>query len=304
MKLHDFLAEVHRGYRPRSYLEIGVNHGQSLAVSRTRTIAVDPAFEITWEIQCDVQLVKATSDEFFGRSDGLAHFPAGRIDLAFIDGLHLFEYALRDFMNVERHARWTTVILIDDVLPRNVAKACRDRVTKAPWPGDVFKITEVLTRYRSDLLVLALDTEPTGILLILGADPGNRVLHDRYEEIVSEYVYPDPQRVPEAVLRRETAVEAGSIVHSDLWSNLREARESGLTRADGWDAVGRAVEAAARPAETRELTAANLRPRMGPDRTSRGNGHPPAIPQRAVAAVRRRLQPLRRRVRGLGKRRV
>ena len=33
--------------------------------------------------------------------------PAPTLDLVFIDGMHLFEYALRDFMNVERYCAWT-----------------------------------------------------------------------------------------------------------------------------------------------------------------------------------------------------
>ena len=33
----------------------------------------------------------------------------GVVDLAFIDGMHLFEYALRDVFHTERHTRWTSV---------------------------------------------------------------------------------------------------------------------------------------------------------------------------------------------------
>lgn len=291
MTLYEFLEAVHRAYRPRSYLEIGINTGRSLALSRTRTIGVDPEFGITWELACDLQLVQATSDDFFARDDTFAHFPDGRVDLAFLDGLHLFEFTLRDFMNVERRADWTSVIVVDDVLPRNVARARRERGSLTGWPGDVFKLTEVLTRYRPDLLVLPLDTEPTGVLLVLGADPESRVLDERYDEIVAEYVYPDPQRVPEAVLRRERASDPASIAASGVWTDLREAREAGLDRGAGWERVRGSVEAAARPAPPRELTPANLRP-------YRADGRPP-LPRRALRAVRHRLRPLRRRARRL-----
>jgi hypothetical protein len=301
VKLYEFLEHVHRAYQPRSYLEIGINTGSSLALSRTRTIAIDPAFEITQEIACDVQVVKATSDEFFARDDGLAHFSNRRIDLAFVDGLHLFEFALRDFMNVERHSAWTSVIVIDDVLPRNPNRARRNRGTLAAWPGDVFKITEVLTRYRPDLFLLSLDTEPTGVLLILGADRQSRVLEDHYDEIVAQYVYPDPQRVPDAVLRRETAIDPISIQSSDLWTDLRNAREAALSREAGWEAIRRAAESTARPAQSQGLTP---RPRpigaTRPTKVERKStvriGAAPTIPSRAVAALRRRLRPLRRRL--------
>lgn len=308
MKRQAVLREIHRAYRPRSYLEIGINTGRSLALSRTRTIAVDPAFKIKSEIHCDLQVVKATSDDFFARHEGLNHFPDRRVDLAFVDGLHLFEFALRDFMNVERHAHWASVIVVDDVLPRNVAEASRDRGTMAAWAGDVFKLTEVLARYRPDLLLLPLDTHPTGLLLVLSADPKNSVLEEKYEEIVAEYVYPDPQRVPDAVLRRKTAVDSASIVYSDIWVELRKARESGLGRETAWEGVRRSIEAAARPATRRGLAPEPAReranapePRRSARREREGKGSPPpATTRRMLAGVRRRLQLLRRRLRRLG----
>jgi methyltransferase family protein len=286
---HEFLRRIHEAYQPRSYLEIGVSTGASLGLSRARTIAIDPAFKITSEIRCDVQVVKATSDDFFARADGLTHFPDELIDLAFVDGLHLFEFALRDFINVERHADWTSVIVVDDVLPRNVAEASRERGTMVAWTGDVFKIVEVLARHRPDLLLVALDTDPTGVLLVLGADPESRVLAERYDEIVAEHVYPDPQRVPEKVLRREKAIAAASLAHAGIWADLRDARDSGMSRRGGWDRVRRSLEAAARPAALRELTPAQLQPRKSPR----------PRPPRRLAGVRRRLRPVRRRLRKL-----
>jgi hypothetical protein len=290
VKTYEFLEIVHRNYEPRSYLEIGINTGASLALSRTRTIGVDPAFAIEAEIHCDVQLVKLTSDDFFARERPLTHFPTGRVDLAFVDGLHLVEYVLRDFMNVERHADWTSVILVDDVFPRYAARASRERGALTGWTGDVFKLPEVLRRYRPDLLSVALDTYPTGLLLVLGPDPENQILESHYDEIVAEYVSPDPQSVPEAVLRCDRAVEPASIAHSDLWETLRQARDSGEARGVGWQGVRRLVEAAAMPAKRRRLTPAHL----GATRKNTRIDPPQSMPGRAVAAVRRRLRPLRR----------
>jgi hypothetical protein len=298
---HEFLAEVHRAYRPRSYLEIGINAGYSLALARSPTIAVDPSFKITAEIHCDLQAVKATSDDFFAREDPLAHLPNRMVDLGFVDGLHWFEFALRDFMNVERHAEWTSLIVVDDVLPRSVVEASRDRDSVA-WTGDVFKLTEVLVRYRPDLLVLPVDTQPTGVLLVLGADPRRTTLKDHYDEIVAEYLYPDPQRVSEAVLRRETAVDASSIIRSGVLAGLREARESGVTREGGWPELRRSVEAAVRPAARRELTPEMLQPKAArapvAARTGRGGGR--SLGRRGVGLLRARLRPLRRRLQNLG----
>ncbi|MCW2874265.1 class I SAM-dependent methyltransferase, partial [Actinacidiphila oryziradicis] len=139
MDRHGFLHQLHKVYKPRNYLEVGVNDGRSLALSRVASVAVDPAFKLVTQISCDVHLVKATSDDFFARKDPLLHLRPGRnpfralarkdplswfgdpkLELSFIDGMHIFEYALRDFMNVERHSRWSSVIVLDDMLPRSV----------------------------------------------------------------------------------------------------------------------------------------------------------------------------------------
>ena len=114
MNRHDFLHRLHEIYRPRTYFEIGVNTGQSLSLSRAPTVAVDPAFFVTAEIDCDLHLVRATSDAFFARTVPFDHLRGTPVDLAFIDGMHLFEFALRDFINTERFIRWTSVIVFDE----------------------------------------------------------------------------------------------------------------------------------------------------------------------------------------------
>ena len=290
MTLHEFLRSIHFAYRPRSYLEIGVNTGRSLALSRVPTIAVDPAFRITHEVRCDLQLVQATSDDFFARDDALGHLPDRKVDLAFIDGLHLFEFVLRDFMNIERQAKWTSVIVIDDVLPRGVAETSRERGGMKIWTGDVFKVVEVLATYRPDLLLVPVDTEPTGVLVILGADADSTVLAENYDSIVGQHVSPDPQTVPEAVLRRENAVEPYSIANSNVWAELARVRDSGLPREVGWDNIRRSVEMAARPAAVRPIPGPASAAEAGPSVT-RSPGY---APQRRLVPVRRRLGRFRR----------
>jgi Methyltransferase domain len=296
---HEFLGEVHREYAPRSYLEIGVDMGRSLSLSRAPTVAVDPAFELSWEVNCDLQLVRTTSDDLFAREDGLAHLPGGLVDLAFLDGLHLFEHVLRDFANVERHSHWASVILIDDVLPRNAGEASRERGNRKAWAGDVYSITDALRRYRPELLVLPLDTEPTGMLLVLGADPENSVLHERHDELVAEYVQPDPQEVPKAVLRRELAFDPSSI-SPELWSGLRDARDSGQTREEGWEAVRRSFTDAAKRAPAREIMPPPPEaPLSRNGRRKSSSGARPRPARRSVGArASRRVRRAVRRLRG------
>jgi Methyltransferase domain len=225
---HGFLQGMHDLLAPRAYLEIGVNDGRGLALSRTRTIGVDPAFRITVELRCDLHLVKATSDDFFASPEPLAWFPDRTPDLAFIDGMHLFEYALRDFINVERHSRPASVVVLDDMLPRSVDEAARERHTRF-WTGDVYKVATVLERYRPDLTVIPLNTTPTGLLLVLGLDPTNTSLTDRYDDIVAEHIYDDPQRVPDDVLHRRAAADPDKVLASAAWSDIVAARDTGTT---------------------------------------------------------------------------
>lgn len=258
MERHEFLTHLHRLVRPRNYLEIGVQKGKSLALSRVPSIGVDPEFAINRALRCDLHLVRSTSDDFFAHRDPIRHLRSGRnplrnlargrpmfdhyrggtrLDLAFVDGMHLFEYALRDFMNVERFADWWTVIVFDDVLPRNVDEAARDRHT-TDWTGDVYKLIPTLARYRPDLFAIQVDTQPTGLLVILGADPANRVLSERYEQIVADGVVDDPQPVPAWVLDREAAVSPDALLASPLWADVVNGRRWRRGRETGRKLIG------------------------------------------------------------------
>jgi len=263
MTRHEFLRELHKLVRPATYLEIGVNDGRSLALSRVPSIAVDPAFKVTVALRCDLDLVKATSDDFFALPDPLAHFRgrAGRattsdglegasderpevprVDLAFIDGMHLFEFALRDFMNLERHADWWSVVVFDDMLPRDIDEAARDRHT-VEWAGDVYKMIPILQRHRPDLTVIPVNTAPTGVMVVLGSDRANDALRHHYDQIVAEWSTSDPQLVPTEILTRSAAVEPAALLASPLWDGLARARRQGVPAQNGRDSM-------------RELTAA------------------------------------------------
>jgi hypothetical protein len=177
-------------------------------------------------------VIRETSDEYFGRERPLRPLGGRRPDLAFIDGMHLFEFALRDFAAVERWSRWTSTIVFDDMLPRDVTEAARDRRTRA-WTGDVYKLLGILGRHRPDLLCLRVDTEPTGLLLVLALDPRSKVLMNRYDEILERDLVADPQPVPAAVMQRRGALEPERVLESGIWPYLRQAREADTGREEG-----------------------------------------------------------------------
>lgn len=229
MRYLDFLRGLHGALQPSTYLEIGVRNGVSLALSRCRSVGIDPAYNLTAEVDGDIALFRTISDEYFSRPDPLAPLGGRPIELAFIDGLHLFEFALRDFNYVERHASTGSVVIFDDVFPRTVDEAARDRHTTS-WTGDVFKVLPVLERYRPDLMCLRVGTQPTGLVLVAGLDPASTVLSDKYDEIVEQYVTGDPQQVPEEILDRVGVQPPERVLAAPIWQVVREARESGSSK--------------------------------------------------------------------------
>lgn len=221
----DFLEALHRRLEPRTYLEIGVAQGHSLARSRCRSIGIDPDFSVIQELAAAVSLFRCTSDEYFerlavGRTSPFDGLP---VDLAYIDGMHHFEFALRDFIAVERCSSPAGVVAVDDVLPRDVAEAAR---TPRPhdWTGDVFRIPLALAAHRPDLSLVCVDTEPTGTLLVARLDPHDTRLADQLDDIVREYVQPDPQPIPAGILARNGAISAEEALELALWDDLRAQR--------------------------------------------------------------------------------
>jgi hypothetical protein len=219
----EFLRGVHDQLQPETYLEVGLRNGDSLALARCRSVGVDPAYNLTAELDGDFTILRTTSDDFFAQDDPRRVTRGRAFDLTFIDGLHLFEYSLRDFIHTERHSGRGSVIVFDDVLPRSSDEAARERHTSF-WTGDVYKIAAVLAHYRPELTALIVDTEPTGLLLVMGLDPDNTTLTENYDQILAEFRTPDPQVVPDEVLRRQHALSPRRVLAGQMWSLLRDAR--------------------------------------------------------------------------------
>jgi hypothetical protein len=196
-----FFERVHRSLAPRSYLEVGVDTGQSLRLAACPALGFDPDPNLTAPLAEHQQLVELPSDDAFASGAVAA---LGPVDLAFIDGMHLFEYVLRDFMNVEANAHAGTVVLVDDTCPAHPVQAERTRVSRF-WTGDVWRLVPVLRRFRPDLNLILVDTDPTGILMVLGLDPHNRVLWDRFDEVVDAGMA--MSEVPAGLLERHGAYD-------------------------------------------------------------------------------------------------
>ena len=162
---HDLLRVLHDRLKPRLYLEIGVQTGKSLRLAKCPAIGIDPMPMPNIKLQKNHTLLRMTSDEFFSKH--AEKYLKDAPDLIFIDGMHLYEYVLRDFLNVEHYADSNTLVVIDDIFPGHPAQAERKRRTRA-WTGDVWKLAVFIEENRRDLKVTKLDVFPTGLMIVEG----------------------------------------------------------------------------------------------------------------------------------------
>ena len=211
MTRHEFLQELHNILRPTYYLEIGIQHGWSLALSKAEvSIGVDPQPMPGGMKLHDHghHIYQMTSDTYFktaGAHDNRI------IDLAFIDGMHLFEYAIRDFLNIEKNIDRDSVIVFDDVMPRNHEEASRKIPTVGDWTGDVWRVYGHLRRIRPEADLILVDTAPTGILIATNLMPWSTYpASDEWDGMLFEGSLPVPSYVmarvhawpPDLVLER------------------------------------------------------------------------------------------------------
>lgn len=186
----EWLQDLHGSLMPDVYFEIGTETGASLAFAQGAAIAVDPEFKVGEGVikrQSEVHFFQQTSDAFF-EGDFLKRF-GRKIDLAFLDGMHKFEYLLRDFMNTEPHMAPEGTILLHDCVPMSFPAAERewDKTKTRRWTGDVWKVVPILKEYRPDLEIRVFDLAPSGVVEIRGFGAVSRALQDHYDEIVAEY---------------------------------------------------------------------------------------------------------------------
>ena len=121
------LNRLHRKLTPDWYLEIVTFTGKSLALARCNTIAVDPEFKIKFPVVnssgSQMFFFQQTSDAFF--ESGFIKKNKIAIDFAFLDGMHLFEYLLRDFIATEKVMSKDGVIALHDCCPTTEHMATR-----------------------------------------------------------------------------------------------------------------------------------------------------------------------------------
>lgn len=184
---YQFLAALHATLLPSVYVETGVERGHTLALAKCRAIGIDPNPVVSVPLPETASVFSETSDDFFKNND-LKRLTSGLpIDLAFIDGLHLFEAAMSDFMNIEKYCHPGSVICVHDVVPHTVKMAQREPQSDG-WTGDVFGLILALREHRPDLFSVVLDIAPTGMLVISNCDPSNKRISRQFSAIFKQHL--------------------------------------------------------------------------------------------------------------------
>ena len=226
----DVLAQMHATLQPKTYLEIGVYRAASLRLAAQGVLAVgvDPEPQVDPEDGDHFVIEQRTSDEFFAGPRPRELFGDRSVDLAFIDGMHLFEYTLRDFLNIEALAGPESTVVIHDCLPPDAVVAARERAS-LDWCGDVWKLILCLLDRRPELSLSMIDVSPSGLCLVTGLDPASSVLTEEYDDILETYLpleFDEWQRRLPEVLRRTTGDRA-----LQLWVVRAELEQLGLDAA-------------------------------------------------------------------------
>ena len=172
-----FLRALHeRVYE--GYFEIGTRGGDSLALSQSPSIAIDPYFQLGKDPigKKDFCLIfQETSDSFF--ENRMPRLSGLKCQLAFIDGMHLFEYALRDFINLAKISSKKALFLFHDPIPWTFKMTTRNYKAKElhlgkseAWTGDIWKLVHILIDAGLKNNISLLSSAPSGILAVLNPD--------------------------------------------------------------------------------------------------------------------------------------
>jgi hypothetical protein len=192
------LADLHEALSPQRYFEIGTLHGNTLTLAQCESLAVDPNFAIGSDVfgkKPACHLYQKTSDDFFAQYNPLQILGAA-IDLAFLDGMHVYDFLLRDFMNTEKYCDRASVITMHDCIPTDIHVARHEfsdqtHAALSPhddwWAGDVWKTLLILRKYRPDLRIFCLDAPPTGLVVVTNLDRHSRVLAENYDAAIKEF---------------------------------------------------------------------------------------------------------------------
>lgn len=194
-----------RGFK--NYLEIGVLGGSVFFNVRCpHKSAVDPKFKFNWKGRLGESLknwdnltagyFEVTSDEFFDRY-APRKYQAQPLDVVLVDGMHEFEFALRDVLHSLQYLSQDGVIIMHDCNPLSKeAEASfaewQRRGYSGFWNGDVWKVIAYLLQARPDLDVFVADCDHGLGVITRNGEPTHELNIDKatfanmtYEDLAS-----------------------------------------------------------------------------------------------------------------------
>lgn len=183
----DWLEKLYRFLKPKNVIEIGVSQSASLARVPAPAIAigVDPVPSVIYPLQTEAHIFAETSDDFFAHRNVRELFRGEPLSIGFIDGSHLFEQALRDFINLEKYCGPNSLIMFHDTVPLDELTQRREPETHFST-GDVWKTILCLKQYRPDLDIFTIATAPTGLTLVTGLNPRSSILAEIYDDALAK----------------------------------------------------------------------------------------------------------------------
>lgn len=172
-----------------NYLEIGVFNGHIFfRVKSTFKIAVDPHFKFDTLRKAGKLFLnpynifnkyfEKTSEDFFNE-DASDILSGKKIEIALIDGMHEYSYALTDVENTLKYLSKNGVMVLHDCNPQIKADAVsfdewKARDFKDTWNGDVWRTLLHLQSLRNDINVFTLDGDH-GLGIITWGQPENKL---------------------------------------------------------------------------------------------------------------------------------
>jgi hypothetical protein len=219
-----WLERLYTLLSPETVIEIGIAEGRSLARVRPPTLAigVDPNPSLIYPLKTETHIFPETSDAFFARRGPDALLSGRPLGVGFIDGLHLYEQALKDFIHLETYCGPRSVILFHDTVPLDEATQSRACDTQF-HTGDVWKAVLCLKHYRQDLDIFTIATPWSGLTVVTGLDPTSRVLAECYDEAINRFL-----EVPFSHIESRMD-EALNIVPNDVEIVKARLKAQGLT---------------------------------------------------------------------------
>lgn len=186
-----------------NYLEIGVFNGRVFfRVKSTFKVAVDPSFAFDTlrklgkffinPFNIFNRFIEKKSDDFFAQ-DAATVFASRKIQLALIDGMHEYHYALRDVENTLKYLTDDGVIIMHDCNPLTAEEAgtfeeWKAKDFKGQWNGDVWKTIVHLRTFRDDIDVFVLNCDQ-GLGIVTKRKPESRLSFTQAQ--IDQFTYED-----------------------------------------------------------------------------------------------------------------